>query len=407
MNDLLRLRQKRRADFWSKILPYTQYVIQSGLAVVTLFLLIAFAAWYTTFLQKLPPGLPVYWIMLILLTPLTVYGTVRTYMRPADVVFMLPMEKRMREYFAPGWRGAVIGKYIWLLLVTLIAWPFYIRAAADPKPLLLTLVLLLLLKIVSNYGSWQELRINGDAVRVIYRLLRYVAVIGLLAAYLWLPLWTGTLVLIVGAAIYYGLLRMPGKAQVPWEHLIAAEKNHATAVMRMLGWFVDVPTGERKINHRRWLSFAGNRVPWKQERAFRFLVSKTLVRSELLPTLIRFVLFGMLLVLLTRESWFGVAVYLLFILLAGMQMTSLRKQHTDTLWLSIYPLPPTSQRLETVGLITQVQLLIAILIWIPLATAGDPVRIVWTLAAGLVMVWLYRSSLNRKWLRDLAAGDEL
>ncbi len=235
MTNLPELRQKRRGDFWAQILPYTQYIIQSGVAVLTFFLLIAFAAWYTTFVQNIPAGLPVYWIMLVLLTPLTVYGSVRTYMRPADVVFMLPVETQMKSYFAPAWRGGMIGKSFWLILLTIVAWPFYVRAAMEPKPLLVLLVCILLLKGISNYGSWQEMRMEGQRARLWYRLLRYVAIIGLLGAVLWLPLQLVIIVLAAGIVVYIICLRLPGKVAVPWERLIAAEKNHAAAVMRMLG----------------------------------------------------------------------------------------------------------------------------------------------------------------------------
>ncbi len=406
MINLPELRQKRRGEFWGQILPYTQYIIQSGVAVLTFFLLIAFAAWYTTFVQNIPAGLPVYWIMLILLAPLTVYGSVRTYMRPADVVFMLPVETQMKQYFAPAWRGAMIGKSFWLVLIAIVAWPFYVRAAADPKPLLLMLIAILILKGVSNYGSWQELRMEDERARIIYRLLRYVAMIGLLAALLWLPLLIACVTLLAGVVVYMICLRLPGKVAVPWERLIAMEKNHGAAVMRMLGWFVDVPTGERKVNHRRWLSWIGRKLPWKQEQAFRFLLTRTFIRTELMPTISRFTLFGVLLVLLTRESWFGVAVYLLFIILSGMQMTMLRKQHTDTLWLSIYPLPPTARRLETIRLITFVQFVIAVVLWIPLASTGNMTLLIGTLIAGLAVVWIQRATLNRKWLRELKLEEE-
>lgn len=406
MINLPELRQKRRGEFWAQILPYTQYIIQSGVAVLTFFLLIAFAAWYTTFVQNIPAGLPVYWIMLVLLTPLTVYGSVRTYMRPADVVFMLPVETQMKAYFASAWRGGMIGKSFWLILLAIVAWPFYVRAAIEPKPLLILLLCLLLLKGVSNYGSWQEMRMERQRARVGYRVLRYIAIIGLLGAVLWLPLTMAIITLAAGIVIYVICLRLPGKVAVPWERLIAAEKNHAASVMRMLGWFVDVPTGERKVNHRRWLSFIGKRLPWKQEQAFRFLLTRTFIRTELLPTLSRFVVFGIILIVLARESWFGIAVYLLFIILAGMQLTMLRKQHTDTLWLSIYPLPPAARRLETIRLITIVQLVVAIVLWIPIAITGNIAWLVGALIAGLLIVWIQRASLNRKWLRELQLEEE-
>ncbi|GGJ24914.1 ABC transporter permease [Paenibacillus hunanensis] len=406
MINLPELRQKRRGEFWAQILPYTQYIIQSGVAVLTFFLLIAFAAWYTTFVQNIPAGLPVYWIMLVLLTPLTVYGSVRTYMRPADVVFMLPVETQMNTYFASAWRGGMIGKSFWLILLAIVAWPFYVRAAIEPKPLLVLLLCILLLKGVSNYGSWQEMRMEGQRARVGYRVLRYIAIIGLLGAVLWLPLAMAIITLVAGIVIYVICLRLPGKVAVPWERLIAAEKNHAASVMRMLGWFVDVPTGERKVNHRRWLSFIGKRLPWKQEQAFRFLLTRTFIRTELLPTLSRFVVFGIILIVLARESWFGIAVYLLFIILAGMQLTMLRKQHTDTLWLSIYPLPPAARRLETIRLITIVQLVVAIVLWIPIAITGNIAWLIGALIAGLLIVWIQRASLNRKWLRELQLEEE-
>lgn len=85
--NLRELYDKRRGQFWGDILPYLGYVIQSGVAVVTLFLLIAFAAWYTAFLQHIPQGLPIRWIMLVILLPIVINSSVRTYLRSADTVF--------------------------------------------------------------------------------------------------------------------------------------------------------------------------------------------------------------------------------------------------------------------------------------------------------------------------------
>lgn len=53
--ELRALRSRRKAAFWGKVLPYLPYVFQSGVAVLLLLLIIAFSAWYTAFLQNLPP----------------------------------------------------------------------------------------------------------------------------------------------------------------------------------------------------------------------------------------------------------------------------------------------------------------------------------------------------------------
>ena len=67
--NLRELYVKRRGQFWGEVLPYLGYVIQSGVAVVFLFLLIAFGAWYTALLRQIPPDLPIRWIMMIFLVP--------------------------------------------------------------------------------------------------------------------------------------------------------------------------------------------------------------------------------------------------------------------------------------------------------------------------------------------------
>lgn len=154
--NLRELYVKRRGQFWGEILPYLGYVIQSGVAVVFLFLLIAFAAWYTALLQQIPPDLPIRWIMMIFLVPLMINSSIRTYLRPADTVFLIPQESRMKEYFSTAWFSGVIYKIIGLGLVMLILWPLYIRSDVSPKPLLATFVVLTLFKLLSSFGSWKE-----------------------------------------------------------------------------------------------------------------------------------------------------------------------------------------------------------------------------------------------------------
>ena len=96
--DLKLLWKQRRSGFWNGILPYVGYVIQSGVAMVFLFLVIAFSAWYTSFVQNIPAGFPIRWIALVLLAPLALFSSYRTYLLPADIVFLRPQEYRMQEY---------------------------------------------------------------------------------------------------------------------------------------------------------------------------------------------------------------------------------------------------------------------------------------------------------------------
>ncbi|OWA34888.1 hypothetical protein B9G55_14160 [Saccharibacillus sp. O16] len=402
------LRGKRRSLFLSRILPYTPYIIQSGLAVTTMLLLILFAAWYTSILQNVPEGLPMSWIMVALLFPLTAWSSFRTYMKPADTVFLLPVETQMRAYFAPAWRAGVMGKLLVTALVLLVAWPIYIRVQPDDHAnLWASLLLVLILKLLFAYGAWQEHRMVSARAAAGFALLRWLLGIGAFAAWFQLPVLTAALTLLIGAVLYGLILRFPPKHRVPWERLIAVERAQAGRAMRMLGWFVDVPTQDPRVYRRRWLSGVGRSIPWKPEEAYRFLLTRAFIRGDLLGMAVRLSVVGFILMLLARVSWLGGALLLLFTFMIGVQLNGLRRQHMDSLWLSLYPLQEDSRRRAGLHVMLRVMLLSAVFMWLPfvLTLPSDPALALGSLTAALVLAWLMRSSAERKW-RKLEGEDD-
>jgi len=400
---LQELYRQRKSSFWSKVLPFVPYIFQSGVAVLFLLLLIAFSAWYTAFLQNLPPGLPVLWILLILLGPLTVYSSFRTYMQPADVIFLLPREAGMSEYLKPAFRNGVVYKLIGLYILLLIVWPLYIRSDLEVRhPLWLIVSVLFVLKLLSAYGAWQELRISTARARMGYRLLRWSFLWLMLAAWLWQPAWKSALFTVLVGINYVLALRFPMKHNVPWENLIAAEKSGAARVMLLLGWFVDVPAEGQKVIRRRWLSAIGNRIPWSRSGAYRYLLTKTFIRSELLGIIARLTLLGMLIVGWNGQTWLGAAIYLFFIFLAGTQLSALRHVHSDTPADAYYPIPVGSRPKEIVNLATRVLSGIAVVLWIPMifGPGGNLTYLLGSFAVGVVLVVGLRSTWKRKWQEE-------
>ncbi|SDF11939.1 ABC-2 type transport system permease protein [Fontibacillus panacisegetis] len=399
---LRELRNKRKVSFWAKVLPYLPYAFQSGVLVLSLLLIIAFSAWYTAFLQNLPPGLPILWMMLVILGPLTVYSGFRTYVQPADVVFLLPQENRMKEYLAPTYRSGVIYKLIGLYVVLLVLWPLYIRNGGQTHPLWLILIVLCLLKMLSAYGAWQELRITTNRARMGYRLLRWSFIILMLAAWLWQPAWKSMLFMVLVSVNYILALRFPMKHVVPWDNLIANEKAGAAKVMLILGWFVEVPAEGQKVIRRRWLSAVGNHITWTRKTSYRYLLAKTFVRSELLGILIRLGLLGMVVVGWNGSTWLGAGIYLFFIFLTGTQLTSLRYVHSDSPAASYYPISSGVRMQEIVRLASNVLLGLSLLLWIPMAVAEGrnwPI-LLGSLVLGILLALGMRSSWIKKWRDD-------
>lgn len=400
--DLVELRKRRKALHWSKILPYLPYVFQSGVAVLLLILMIAFSAWYTRFLQHIPEGLPIGWIMILLLGPAVIYSGFRTYIHPADSVFLLPKEASMSTYFKPAFWSGILYKLSGTYAILLVLWPLYQRSDGIRHPFWIWLIVLLLLKLAGAYGAWQELKIASHRARAGFRLLRWCVLLLLLAAWVWQPAWKSLLFLILVVVNYVLALRFPMKHRVPWENLIAAEKASAANNMLVLGWFVDVPAEGQGVSPRRWLDWIGKRISWSREGAYRYLLTKTLVRGELLGIGARLTILGAILVGWCGRTWLGLGLYLFFVFLIGAQLSVLRHAHRDSSAALYYPLPSGARKKEAADLGSRTLAGAAVIMWLPLLPQGDgPLTYLGgSLVAGLILVYAMRSNWNRKWREE-------
>ncbi|BCG60714.1 ABC transporter permease [Paenibacillus sp. URB8-2] len=403
--DLKELQGERRSRAAGKLLPYVGYIIQSGVAFVLLFILIAFSAWYTSVLKDIPSGVPIRWIMLAALLPAAVHSSFRTYLQPADAVFLLPQEHRMHEYFAPAWIRGTVWKSLRLLMALLILWPLYIRTEESPKSLLVTAALLLGVKLLSAYGCWRELKMLSLAASAGYRLLRWAVGGLIIAAWLWQPFHKGMGFSMLLAAAYLAALAVPARHAVPWERLIAQEKVQSGRAQMLLGWFVEVPGRQQRVYFRRWLSRWGAGLPWRPDSAYRYLLTKSFARGDILGIVLRLGVLALVLEWWNRGSLVGAGIYLFFLFIIGVQLSALSKLHGESFWLTVYPLPENSRSRSTVSFVFRAHLAFALALWLPLAAgSGTLLRALGSLAAGAALVLIVRTRLGRK-MRSVGDDD--
>ncbi|MEC0171873.1 ABC transporter permease [Paenibacillus graminis] len=400
--DLKELRRQRRSRFMGGLIPYVGYIIQSGIAMVFLLVLIIFSAWYTSLLRDVPEGIPIRWIMLVLLLPAAAHSSFRTYLQSPDTIFLLPQGHRMKEYFAPAWTAGNVWKILRLAFVLITLWPLYIRTDNSHQMLLATFAVLILVKLLASFGLWRELAMLSRPASAGYSLLRW-AVSGLMiAAWLWQPPLRALIFIVILAAAYVAALAVPGRLTVPWERLIATERNQGARALMILGWFVDVPGREQRVYTRRYLSKWGAGIAWKRSTAYRFLLTKSFARGDIFGIVIRIFLLALLLVWWNRESYTGSGIYLFFVLVMGVQLSALRKLHSESFWLTVYPLPEGSKASSTIQFIFRAHLLLAVLTALPFLTgiAERPLPVIGTFLAGALLAYLFKSRASRKSAQD-------
>jgi ABC-2 type transport system permease protein len=396
--DLKELRRKRRSQSVGKMLPYAGYIIQSGVAMVFLFIIIAFSAWYTSVLRDIPEGVPIRCIMLVLLLPAAVHSSFRTYLQTPDTVFLLPQGHRMREYFMPSWVSGNVWKLLRLAFVLITLWPLYIRTEDSPKLLGATALLLAAVKLLSSFGSWRELSMLSRTASRAFTVLRWAVGGLMIAAWLWQPSGRGLIFIALLGAAYIAALAVPGRHGVAWERLIATEKNQGARALMMLGWFVDVPGREQRVNARRYLAKWGSGLPWDRNTAYRFLLTKSFARGDIFAIVLRIAALALLLCSWNNSSFLGSGIYLFFLFIIGVQLSALRRLHSESFWLTVYPLPQGSKSSNTIRFIFRFQLILAVVLWVPflVAIVKDPLASVGTLLAGLLLAYLFKANASRK-----------
>lgn len=402
MMDLKQLWKTRRTAFWNQVTPYLGYVMQSGLAVMMGFFIIAFSAWYTSFVQNVPEQFPIRIVMLIVLAPVVIFSSFRTYLQQADIVFLRPQEYRMNLYLQNSFVRGIVYKAVGLVMLFILLWPLYIRSEEQPKPFILFLLLLLLLKYLASFGGWNEQYMVLRTARFTYRIIRYVVILLGMYAFLWYANGPSLIFIALLSGLYLASLRIPVKQPVHWEHLIETEQNQSARVMKTLGWFVEVPAARQRVHPRRWLAPLADRLPWGQQTAFRYLITKTFIRSDLLGIAVRLTVIGGLFVYWTAGSLWGSGIYLFFLFLLGVQLSGLRRNHHDSFWIHIYPVTPESRKEQVLGFVYVLQLTGAVLLFIPLLIGGWGrwVEILLTLVIGILIARWFRASERKKWSNE-------
>lgn len=104
------------------------------------------------------------------------------------------------------------------------------------------------------------------------------------------------------------------------------------------------------------------------------------------------------LVWMMKDSYLGSGIYVFFLFLMGIQLTALRKLHSESFWLTVYPLPEGSKGKGTIQFVFRAHLVLALLTGLPLLLqAGQrPLEVLATFACGFLLAYLFKVNSTRK-----------
>jgi ABC-2 type transport system permease protein len=374
MMNIEQLWKKRAAHFWVECLRYSRYIGNSGTVTFLVFAFIVGAYYYGQMLHRLPTSYPVEWGIAVLFSLLLTVSPVRTFLREADLVFLLPVEWRMHRYFRSSIAYSFLLQGLYIFIVLLAVWPLYThRMGGKAEGFLYVLLFLLVVKLANVIGSWQEQRLRERSARSIHAFIRWIANLAVALVLFsqgfqpWLL--AALLTFLVAAFFYY---RMLARNYLNWEHLVQREKEALARFYSFVNQFVDVPHMQNRVRRRALFANVVNRLAFTRENAYRYLYGKTFVRSDLFGMFLRLSVVGLLIIWSIPGDTGKTIAYAIVLYLTGIQLSALRQHHRYVFWNHIYPVPAGWREDAIVRLIFLLMLIQAAILYLAVLLSLSP-----------------------------------
>ncbi len=337
--------RERVSSYWNEAIRYLRLIFNSGFLFTIYVLIIIGSYYYSQMLDWLPETFPAVWVFTIVFTWLLTRSRVRTFVKHADLVFLLPYEAKLTSYFRASLLYSFLLQVSVLSVVMIVLGPlFFLRIGED---FWFTLALLFIVKAWNVITSWNEQRLPSEEERRGHLLLR-----GMVNGVFCYLLFTGAGFGYVAAlfGIMAGLLflyyrPLARRRSLKWEHLINVEQQMVMFFYRIANAFTDVPQLKRQIRERRYLNGLLPILGDKQQSIFHYLFARSFLRSnDYFGIYLRLVFVCALLLYVLPTGWLQLIVLILFMHMVMMQLSTLWYHYDVMMWVDLYPIDSLSKK---------------------------------------------------------------
>lgn len=367
-----------------------QIAYNQGSLIVALGLTILYALGYRAFLDGIEPDFPLFVVMAAVLGFVAARCAVRSLLVEPDLVFLLPAEARMEEY----WRAAV--RYSTLVAVSravvaaaILLFPVYGYHIGDLTGFWWSLLLTAVLKFLNVQARALELLTERRGwLAAAERFLLSGLIFYALYHGLW---WLMGLGLLVFAAMLFLLKKVRGKSvRFPWTRLVRLEEATLSQYRTWANFFVDIPAVKNRVTERAWLVRLVSRLPFDRKHPYFYLYARTFIRhSEYLGIYFRFQLFAAVVLSFVSNYWAALGVYLVSLYLMAMQLPMIGSELRYPETVKLYPLPE-ERKVESFALLARCLLMLqSVLLILPLLGSGLPwMTLLVLLAIGVLYAYI-------------------
>lgn len=339
---------KRWRQSQDLFLKNAKYIFNDHAILVMFFLFGALAFQYSGWVAGLIQGqVPMYaHLIWTIIVSLTIFVTgIATYLIPADLVFLLPMESTFDEWFRPALNQSLLFPSGLILLVVAGSFPLLsVMAGYSVIELLVLALILICFKMAHLNIQLESWHFTSNRLINVHKVMLYVVVFitVFLASYVTPYLCLGI------ALIYLVVIHFTGirpfaidKKRWHWEKIIAAEQKRQQQINRTLALFITMPQEASPSKRRKYFDFI-IKLTNKDSNPYTYLFSRSFWRSnEYYLLWMRMTLVGMAyLIFVPNNHWLSVLVMLAIQYFSHFQVLPLAQKLNQHLLLQVYPIDP-------------------------------------------------------------------
>lgn len=400
MNMDMELWQKRVGAYVSEAIRYLRLIFSSGFVLALYFIIVIGGYYYRQWISSLNEQFPSALIIAVVMTILLTSGAVRTFIKEADLVFLLPIEGRLQRYFRASYLYSLTMQAFVMTVVMFGLAPLYFAQINQSAVyLIISMGLLLVAKIWNLFANFQEQRLQERSERNLHMLLRFI-VNAVFCFFLFKEAWLFVLcivaVMLMTTIFYYQ--HFTRRHSLKWERLIKIERRQVLFFYRIANAFTDVPALKGTIKRRAWADSLFSFIKYGKKNVFTYLFARSLFRyGDLLGIYLRLIVIGSLFIYLIPDMLIQIAVMLAFIYMTGMQLSTLW-YHCDTkIWVDLYPLLEV-QKKRNFSTVLFVLLIVQMFIYaiVVIISTNEWTCFLASLIAGSLLTYLYSFILVNK-----------
>ncbi|MEK4404502.1 ABC transporter permease [Sporosarcina sp. FSL K6-6792] len=310
---------KRLKEFYVEIVKYFS-LIAMGVFYSFIIFGSVFLYYYVKFLQWLPPFLPTEMIASLVITFTFLMTNIRTFVKKADVIFLMPAETALSSYFKKSMFYSTFMDVIKLLIMLIIISPLVKQTEIISITVLITFSGLILLNI---HLTWIEQWMTTKLQKLLHKVIRFLTfytIIYLMFTGQWVI--AGTL-LIINSFIWFYVFNKKGTG-LNWDYLISQEEKSLLKIYKFINLYIDVPHLQHSFKRRRFLGWLiKNVITYKQSSSYTYLFSHLFIRyNEFYYLYARLTLIGISIHFFFPANGWIIAFPLLF--LSGYQLLPLQ-----------------------------------------------------------------------------------